>query len=72
MRFDNDAIGQLLDQMDNESKALREEALRMSWYMRGGLTYDMALMLSDKERVTIRKIIEDNLKVTKDSGVPFF
>ena len=58
--------------MEKESNEIREEALRMSWYMRGGLTYDQALQLSATERKTIGKLIKDNLDTTKKSGLPFF
>ena len=52
--------------MEKESNEIREEALRMSWYMRGGLTYDQALQLSASERKTISKLIKDNLDTTKN------
>ena len=44
----------------------------MSWYMRGGLSYDQALQLSVGERKLINKLIKDNLETTKKSGLPFF
>ena len=40
--------------------------------MRGGLTYDEAMFLSQQEREIIAKIISDNLETTKESGLPFF
>ena len=44
----------------------------MSWYMRGGLSYDDAMMLSQLEREIIGKIIKDNLETTEKSRLPFF
>ena len=44
----------------------------MSWYMRGGLSYDHALQLSVGERKLINKLIKENLETTKKSGLPFF
>ena len=44
----------------------------MSWLMRGGLTYDLAMALSIQEREIINEIIKDNLETTKKSGLPFF
>ena len=44
----------------------------MSWYMRGGISYDHALQLSVGERKLINKLIKDNLETTKKSGLPFF
>jgi hypothetical protein len=44
----------------------------MSWYMRGGLSYDHALQLSVSERRAINEIIKENLDTTKKTGLPFF
>ena len=60
------------DQLERQSKALKEEALRLCWYMRGGLSYDDAMMLSQSEREIISKIIKENLETAKKSGMPFF
>jgi hypothetical protein len=40
--------------------------------MRGGLSYDDAMMLSHDERGLINKLIKSNLETTKESGLPFF
>jgi hypothetical protein len=58
--------------MDKETNDIRLEALRMAWYMRGGLPYDQALQLSVSERKLISGIIKDNMETTKKSGLPFF
>jgi hypothetical protein len=58
--------------LDNQSKALKEEALRLAWYMRGSLSYDEAMLLSDTDREIIGKIVKDNLETSKKSGMPFF
>jgi hypothetical protein len=60
------------DRLEAQSKALKEEALRLCWYMRGGLSYDDAMMLSLDERQIIGKIVKDNLETAKKSGMPFF
>jgi hypothetical protein len=44
----------------------------MSWFMRGGLSYDQALTLSIQEREIINDIIKDNLETTKKTGLNFF
>lgn len=44
----------------------------MSWYMRGGLSYNDALHLSIAERKIVSDIINDNLETTKKSQLPFF
>jgi hypothetical protein len=58
--------------MDKETVDIRREALQLSWYMRGGLTYDQALQLSVSERTLISELIKENLETTKKSGLPFF
>jgi hypothetical protein len=58
--------------MDREAESIRQESLKMSWYMRGGITYDQVLALSSKERSMISDIIKDNLETTKKSKLPFF
>jgi hypothetical protein len=58
--------------MEKESNSIRQEALQLSWYMRGGLSYDQALQLSVAERKLIGDLIKGNLETTKKSGLPFF
>lgn len=60
------------DRLEAQSKALKEEALRLCWYMRGGLSYEESMMLSLDERKLIGKIVKDNLETSKKSGMPFF
>lgn len=72
MTLDSDSIVKWIDQMEKESNDIRQEALKMSWYMRGGLTYDQALHLSVAERQLIGNLIKENLETTKKSGLPFF
>jgi len=62
----------MIDQMEEESNNIRQEAIKMAWYMRGGLTYDQALQLSTSERKIISELIKENLETTKKSGLPFF
>ena len=44
----------------------------MSWFMRGGISYDQVLTLSIQEREIINELINENLETTKKSGLPFF
>jgi hypothetical protein len=70
--LDSDTISNWIEQLENEGKDIKREALKMVWYMRGGLSYEAALNLSSDERQTISKIIKENLETTKKSGLPFF
>jgi hypothetical protein len=58
--------------MEKEANTIREDALKMCWYMRGGLSYEESMMLSLDERKLIGKIVKDNLETSKKSGMPFF
>ena len=40
--------------------------------MRGGISYDDAIMLSQVEREIVSKLIKENMETTKKSGLPFF
>ena len=70
--LDSDQISKWVDQLDKEAKTIKSEALKMVWYMRGGLSYEAALNLSVDERNAVSEIIKDNLETTKKSGLPFF
>lgn len=58
--------------METEIKAIKDELLRYCWYMRGGLSVSEANELSPEDREIISKIIESNLDIAKESGMPFF
>jgi len=40
--------------------------------MRGGVTYNEAMFLSQQEREIIGSIIKEHMETTKESGLPFF
>ena len=65
-------INELVDRMEKDCQSIRQEALKMSWYMRGGLTYDQAMTLGIQEKEIINELIKDHLETTKKSGLPFF
>jgi len=65
-------IVKLIDSLDSEARAIKEEALRMAWFMRGGISYEDIMYTSKDERVLIAEIVENNMKQTKESGLPFF
>lgn len=70
--MDNSEIVTLIEGYEKEIKSIKNNALRMVWYMRGGITYDDAMLLSDDERTMINNLIKENLETTKKSGMPFF
>lgn len=68
----NDEIVTLLSHYEKSIKAIKSEALQLCWYMRGGLSYDESMSLSRTEQDIIHDLIKENLKTTKESGLPFF
>ena len=58
--------------MENETKALRLDLLRICWYMRGGVTSSEASAMSPEERQIIGGLVKENLETTKKTGQPFF
>ena len=68
---ESDIITTLKD-MENSQKELKHELVKISWYMRGGLSYSEAMARSPTEREIIAQLVKDNLETTKKSGQPFF
>lgn len=62
----------MVDAMDKETRDIRQDVLKLCWYMRGGVTYDEAMQLSQTERDAINAIVKENMDTTKKTGLPFF
>ncbi len=62
----------MVDNMDKEAESIRRQSLKMSWYMRGGATYEDVLQMSSAERKMLGELIKENLETTKSSKLPFF
>lgn len=62
----------LIEGYEKQVEDIKYNALQMSWYMRGGVTYTDILNMSSSERKAISKIIDQNLETTKKSQLPFF
>lgn len=58
--------------MEQEADNIRKQAIKMSWYMRGGATYEDVMTMSQKERSMVADLIKENLETTKTSKLPFF
>lgn len=61
-----------LDSHDKDIKALKEELLRICWFMRGGIGYSEAMELSAQDRAIIGDIVKSNLELAKESKMPFW
>jgi ABC-type uncharacterized transport system fused permease/ATPase subunit len=73
LTFETDAeVIAFLEGHDQEVKAIKDDLLRMCWFMRGGLSYHDSLELTTSERQIIADIIKSNLEVAKESKMPFW
>jgi len=62
----------MVQNMEKEVNTIKTEAIKLCWYMRGGLNYDQSMALSHSERTIISEMINQNLETTKKTGLPFF
>ena len=58
--------------MEAEVNDIKKSSLSFAWYMRGGVSYEDALNMSQMERNQMTELINNNLEVTKKSQLPFF
>ena len=65
-------INEVIEELENESKAFKKNLFKMTWYMRGGLSFEQAYMLDYEDRTIISDIIKENLETTKETQMPFF
>ena len=72
MSLDESGIMAYFKELENQNKQIKHDLLKICWYMRGGVTYHEALMMSAEEKKIISEIIKDNLETTKKTGQPFF
>jgi hypothetical protein len=68
----NDEIVKELEQMEKEKDGLRDEFVRLCWWMRGGITHEQIVNLPHKERTMIANLIKENLETSKKTGTPFY
>lgn len=64
-------ILQVVKDLDADARAIKKEALKNCWYMRG-LSYSEAMHLGWEERELISEIVNENLELTSKTGLPFF
>lgn len=71
MYLDLNEIIEYTNRLEEETKAITRDILRIVWYMRGGLSLSEAFMLSFEEKNFINDIVKENMEWTKDTGMPF-
>jgi len=68
---DSDIMAYLKD-FDSQVKNLKLELMKVCWFMRGGMSWNEALVLSPDEREIVSQLVKENMETTKKSGQPFF
>jgi len=58
--------------MDQQARSLKDEIIRITWWMRGGISLSEAMQLGNTERELIGKLIKDNTEASKKAGIPIF
>ena len=58
--------------MDREIDEIKNDIIKICWYMRGGVTMTEAWDLDMSDKKIISNLIKENLDTTKKSGLPFF
>ena len=69
------SLGEILAEskkLEGDQRKLREELIKICWYMRGGVTLEEAYAMGYQDREIIGNLIKENLETTKKSGLPFF
>ena len=72
LRLGPEEVQKLIDSYENQVISIKKNALMLSWYMRGGVSYTDVLNMSNQERTSLNEILEQNLETTKKTQLPFF
>lgn len=51
---------------------MKAQNLKLSWYTRGGATYEDVMNMSFQERELISALIKENMETTNKTRLPFF
>jgi hypothetical protein len=67
----NSDIEGYIKKLENESKNIKDEIFRISWFMRGGVTsYELFHVYSYEDRSIMNQIIKENVENTKNTKMP--
>jgi hypothetical protein len=61
-----------VESLDREASDIKSDNLRLTWYMRGGVTYEQVMQLSSAERQMISDLAKENIETTKKTQLPWF
>lgn len=58
--------------MNREVDKFKADLIKMTWFMRGGMTFSEIMLSSHKEREAISELIKHNMETTNKTRLPFF
>ena len=67
-----DGVAELAKEISKQVKSLKHTALKIAWSMRGSISYEEAILMSNEDREIAIKIINENMETTKKTGLPYF
>lgn len=65
-------IDELGKKLENDVKAVKQELIKICWWMRGGISLNEAAQLTYSDRATIADLVKENLETTNRTNLPFF
>jgi hypothetical protein len=65
-------IDELGKKLENDVKAVKQELIKICWWMRGGISLNEAAQLTYNDRATIAELVKENLETTNRTNLPFF
>lgn len=71
MNLTVEEIEKEVEKLDKDSKAIKKDIYKAAWYMRGAVSIEQAYALSFEDREIINEIIQENLKITEETHLPF-
>jgi hypothetical protein len=60
------------NKFDKQNEDLRRDLIKITWWMRGGITLNEVMQLTQKDRETIGEFIKENMETTNKTKMPFF
>lgn len=70
--MDYNEVVALIDDYEKEVRGMKKLLFKFVWSMRGGISLEEMYNSSLHDRKIISEVIDENLKITKESGLPYF
>ena len=61
---------EMFNEMAQQADAIEQDIFKLCWYMRGSISLEQAYNLANSDREKIKRVIEDNIELSKQVGTP--